>query len=137
MSPQARWPLITTSVSGILPETWQAFKKQAESQGFTYRDAMETAIRERTWIEAECDSLGGNGKMVEEEQLLARISSYPSHLNRYKALSLSILGHSVIPTSLRACLTISPPSAPKSSCIDHWSLLVRQNDFSMPAMPCN
>jgi hypothetical protein len=46
MSPQARWPLITTSVSGILPETWQAFKKQAESQGFTYREAMETAIRD-------------------------------------------------------------------------------------------
>jgi hypothetical protein len=46
MSPQARWPLITTSVSGILPETWQEFKRQADSQGFTYREAMEAAIRD-------------------------------------------------------------------------------------------
>jgi hypothetical protein len=44
MSPQARWPVIGTSVSGIAAETWEAFHMKAEKDGLTYRKAMEAAI---------------------------------------------------------------------------------------------
>lgn len=44
MLPQARWPIIGTSVSGIAAETWEAFHKKAENTGLTYREAMEAAI---------------------------------------------------------------------------------------------
>ena len=43
MSPQARWPIIGTSVSGIAAKTWEAFHKKAEDAGLTYREAMEAA----------------------------------------------------------------------------------------------
>lgn len=46
MSPQARWPVIGTSVSGIAAETWDAFHQQAERAGLTYREAIEVAVRD-------------------------------------------------------------------------------------------
>jgi hypothetical protein len=46
MSPQARWPAIGTTISGLPPETWEAFHRHAEDKGITYREAMETAVAE-------------------------------------------------------------------------------------------
>jgi hypothetical protein len=44
MSPQARWPAIGTSISGLPPERWEAFHRHAEDSGMTYREAMEAAV---------------------------------------------------------------------------------------------
>jgi hypothetical protein len=43
---QKRWPLVSTSVSGIAPEVWQRFKEEAAGRGLTFRDAIEQAIRD-------------------------------------------------------------------------------------------
>jgi hypothetical protein len=43
--PQRRWPIITTSISGIAPEVWTQFKSKADERGLTFRLAMEEAIR--------------------------------------------------------------------------------------------
>jgi hypothetical protein len=39
-----RWPVITTSVSGIDREIWTQFKRQAGCRGMTHREAAEDAI---------------------------------------------------------------------------------------------
>jgi hypothetical protein len=44
MPPQVRWPHISTSVSGIAAEDWDAFKARAKVDGIKYRDALEQAI---------------------------------------------------------------------------------------------
>jgi hypothetical protein len=44
--PQTRWPIVATSISGIAPEIWQAFKARADERGMTDRKAMEAAILE-------------------------------------------------------------------------------------------
>ena len=46
LMPQNRWPIITTSVSGIRPEIWDRFKTAAEERGLTHREAAEEAIRD-------------------------------------------------------------------------------------------
>src|SRR3954454_1143856 len=46
MTPQSRWPLVTTSVSGIGPEIWESFRKRADATGVTYREAIEAAIHD-------------------------------------------------------------------------------------------
>lgn len=43
--PQRRWPIITTSISGIPPEVWTQFKSKADERGVSFRLAMEEAIR--------------------------------------------------------------------------------------------
>jgi hypothetical protein len=42
--PQTRWPIVTTSISGIAPEIWEAFKMRADEASITDREAMEAAI---------------------------------------------------------------------------------------------
>ena len=44
--PQDRWPIITTSVSGISAEDWTLFKKTAKLRNFKYQQAMERALAE-------------------------------------------------------------------------------------------
>ena len=44
--PQLRWPNITTSVSGIAAEDWDAFKARAKREKLPYKDALEQAIRD-------------------------------------------------------------------------------------------
>jgi hypothetical protein len=44
MSPQARWPLMQISVSGIAPELWDAFRDMNEKMGITVRSAIEEAV---------------------------------------------------------------------------------------------
>jgi hypothetical protein len=44
MTPQPRWPDLSTSVSGITPEDWDRFKNRARLDGVKYRDALEMAI---------------------------------------------------------------------------------------------
>ncbi len=44
MTPQARWPTISTSVSGIPPDVWDRFYAAADRKGVTGREAMEEAI---------------------------------------------------------------------------------------------
>jgi hypothetical protein len=46
LMPQNRWPIITTSVSGIRPEIWDQFKTAADARGLTHREAAEEAIRD-------------------------------------------------------------------------------------------
>jgi hypothetical protein len=41
---QRRWPIITTSISGIPPEMWEAFKTCAAGRDKTFREALEDAI---------------------------------------------------------------------------------------------
>lgn len=41
-----RWPIITTSVSGIDREMWGEFKRTAERRGLTHREAAESAINQ-------------------------------------------------------------------------------------------
>jgi len=45
-TPRSRWPIVATSIPGIAPETWQAFKARADARGMTDREAMEAAILE-------------------------------------------------------------------------------------------
>lgn len=44
--PQPRWPIITTSISGIPAEFWHKFKHTAKERGLTHREAAEEAIRD-------------------------------------------------------------------------------------------
>jgi hypothetical protein len=44
--PQDRWPIITTSVSGISADDWTLFKKTAKQRNFKYQQAMEHALAE-------------------------------------------------------------------------------------------
>jgi plastocyanin len=44
--PQSRWPIITTSISGIPKDVWDRFKKTADGRGVTDREAAEAAIGE-------------------------------------------------------------------------------------------
>ena len=44
--PQDRWPIITTSVSGISADDWNLFKKAAKQRNFKYQQAMERALAE-------------------------------------------------------------------------------------------
>ena len=44
--PQLRWPNITTSVSGIAAEDWDAFKARAAADKIKYKDALEQAIHD-------------------------------------------------------------------------------------------
>jgi hypothetical protein len=44
--PQDRWPIITTSVSGISADDWNLFKRTAKLRHFKYQQAMEHAIAE-------------------------------------------------------------------------------------------
>lgn len=44
--PQDRWPIITTSVSGISAEDWNLFKKVAKQRHLKYQQAMERALAE-------------------------------------------------------------------------------------------
>ena len=44
--PQLRWPNITTSVSGIAAEDWDAFKARAKREKLPYKEALEQAIRD-------------------------------------------------------------------------------------------
>jgi len=43
---QRRWPIITTSISGVRPEIWAKFKSDADRRGLTFRLALEEAIRQ-------------------------------------------------------------------------------------------
>jgi|tagenome__1003787_1003787.scaffolds.fasta_scaffold20730610_2 hypothetical protein len=43
--PQTRWPIVTTSISGISREVWDSFKIRADEANITDREAMEAAIR--------------------------------------------------------------------------------------------
>ena len=45
-TPRSRWPIVATSIPGIAPETWQAFKARADERGMADREAMEAAILE-------------------------------------------------------------------------------------------
>jgi hypothetical protein len=51
--PQDRWPIVTTSVSGIPEEVWHAFRRAAETKGLSYQDAIDQAVRS---LEAEVRS---------------------------------------------------------------------------------
>ena len=42
--PQQRWPIETTSVSGIPSEEWDRFKTRARLDKMKYRQALEMAI---------------------------------------------------------------------------------------------
>lgn len=44
--PQNRWPVITTSISGIGKDVWNRFKNTADTRGITDREAAEEAIRD-------------------------------------------------------------------------------------------
>ena len=44
--PQSRWPIITTSISGIGTEIWKQFKATADARGVSDREAAEEAICE-------------------------------------------------------------------------------------------
>jgi hypothetical protein len=44
--PQDRWPIITTSVSGISADDWSLFKQTAKQRNFKYQQAMERAVAE-------------------------------------------------------------------------------------------
>src|SRR5688500_17408575 len=44
--PQDRWPIITTSVSGISADDWSLFKRTAKQRNFKYQQAMERALAE-------------------------------------------------------------------------------------------
>jgi hypothetical protein len=44
MAPQARWPLVQTSVSGITPDVWKAFYSRADVLNLTIRNAVEDAM---------------------------------------------------------------------------------------------
>ena len=46
MSPQGRWPIIATSISGIDPAVWTAFRARAAARDMTNREAVEEAIRD-------------------------------------------------------------------------------------------
>jgi hypothetical protein len=46
LMPQARWPVVTTSASGVTSELWDAFKARADELNMTDREAMEEAIRD-------------------------------------------------------------------------------------------
>lgn len=39
-----RWPIISTSVSGVAAEDWDAFKARAKRDKIKQRDALETAV---------------------------------------------------------------------------------------------
>jgi hypothetical protein len=51
--PQDRWPIVTTSVSGIPDEVWHAFRRAAEIRGISHQDAIGQAVRS---LEAEARS---------------------------------------------------------------------------------
>jgi hypothetical protein len=42
--PQDRWPIITTSVSGISADDWTLFKQTAKKRNLKYQQAMEHAL---------------------------------------------------------------------------------------------
>src|SRR5690349_6170802 len=44
--PQPRWPIITSSISGISDTVWVEFQKRADDLRITYRDALEEAVRD-------------------------------------------------------------------------------------------
>lgn len=46
LMPQTRWPVVTTSASGVTSELWDAFKARADELNMTDREAMEEAIRD-------------------------------------------------------------------------------------------
>jgi hypothetical protein len=41
-------PYVTTSISGITPEDWDAFKERARQEGITYRAALYAAFADLT-----------------------------------------------------------------------------------------
>ena len=43
---QDRWPIVTTSVSGVSKDDWDLFKKTAKRRKLNYRQAMERSIAE-------------------------------------------------------------------------------------------
>lgn len=45
MSPQKRYPHITTSISGINADEWKALHAMAQEEGVTNREALERAVR--------------------------------------------------------------------------------------------
>lgn len=45
MSPQERYPHITTSISGIAVDEWKALSEKARREGITNKEALERAIR--------------------------------------------------------------------------------------------
>src|SRR5690242_4342308 len=93
MPPQRRWPLVTTSVSGIEPEIWAALRKMANNSGVTYREVIEEAIndlisdvhegRNITWIPPK---LGGpypfqiHEKVREELRSLVKKMKYKQNV---------------------------------------------------------
>src|SRR3954453_9114343 len=45
MSPQERYPHLTTSISGIDADEWKALHAMAQAEGLTNREALERAVR--------------------------------------------------------------------------------------------